>query len=167
MANGRLIFSLGWLEPGSGAANAENSKRQIGVVSATFLVFNRMIGTGIFATPSNVLKLSGSVGLALCMWVVGMIVTAAGMAVYLEFGTAIPRNGGEKNYLEFVYRRPKFLATGFYTGYGVKTMPQIREGLEEDRFDEAQGGVRTVSAAVNALAAQVQDAAQALQKAAR
>ena len=25
-------------------------------------------------------------------------------------------------------------APGFYTGYGVKTMPQIREGLEEGRF---------------------------------
>lgn len=58
-------------------------------------------------------------------------------------------------------------APGFYTGYGVKTMPQIREGLEEKRYDEAQGGVRTVSAAVNALAAQVNEAAQALQKAAR
>src|SRR6187401_117822 len=54
-------------------------------------------------------------------------------------------------------------APGFYTGYGVKTMPQIREGLEEGRFTEAQGGVRTVSAAVNALAAQVKDAARALQ----
>jgi N-acetylated-alpha-linked acidic dipeptidase len=53
-------------------------------------------------------------------------------------------------------------APGFYTGYGVKTMPQIREGLEEGRFTEAQGGVRTVSAAVNALAAQVGDAAKAL-----
>ncbi|MCC7241711.1 MAG: M28 family peptidase [Acidobacteria bacterium] len=58
-------------------------------------------------------------------------------------------------------------APGFYTGYGVKTMPQIREGLEEKRFDEAQGGVRTVSAAVNALAAQVQEAAGALAKVAR
>ena len=54
-------------------------------------------------------------------------------------------------------------APGFYTGYGVKTMPQIREGLEENRFDEAQGGVRTVAAAVNALAAQVQKAVSALQ----
>jgi N-acetylated-alpha-linked acidic dipeptidase len=53
-------------------------------------------------------------------------------------------------------------APGFYTGYGVKTMPQIREGLEEGRFTEAQGGVRTVSAAVNALAAQVNQAAQTL-----
>jgi N-acetylated-alpha-linked acidic dipeptidase len=58
-------------------------------------------------------------------------------------------------------------APGFYTGYGVKTMPQIREGLEEDRFTEAQGGVRTVSAAVNALAAQVNEAARALAQAVR
>lgn len=41
------------------------------------------------------------------------------MLVYMEFGTGIPRNGGEKNYLEFVYKRPRFLATGFYTGYVV------------------------------------------------
>jgi len=58
-------------------------------------------------------------------------------------------------------------APGFYTGYGVKTMPQIREGLEENRFAEAQGGIRTVSAAVNALAAQVQEAVGALQKVTR
>ena len=56
-------------------------------------------------------------------------------------------------------------APGFYTGYGVKTMPQIREGLEENRFTEAQGGVRTVSAAINALAAQVNEAARALERA--
>ena len=36
------------------------------------------------------------------------------------------------------------------------------QGLEENRFTEAQGGVRTVSAAINALAAQVSDAARAL-----
>ena len=58
-------------------------------------------------------------------------------------------------------------APGFYTGYGVKTMPQIREGLEEGRFTEAQGGVRTVSSAVNALASQVDEAAKALQQAVR
>ena len=55
-------------------------------------------------------------------------------------------------------------APGFYTGYGVKTMPQIREGLEENRFTEAQGGVRTVSSAINALAAQVNEAARALEQ---
>jgi hypothetical protein len=39
------------------------------------------------------------------------------MAVYLEFGTGIPKNGGEKNYLEYVFKKPRFLATGLYTGY--------------------------------------------------
>lgn len=54
-------------------------------------------------------------------------------------------------------------APGFYTGYGVKTMPQIREGLEEGRFLEATGGTRSVSSAVNALAAQVDQAAKTLE----
>lgn len=78
-----------------------------------------MIGTGIFATPSEILSLSGSVGLSLFIWVAGMIITAAGLLVYIEFGTGLPRNGGEKNYLEFVYRKPKFLVTCLYTGYVV------------------------------------------------
>lgn len=55
------------------------------------LIFNRMVGTGIFATPATILELSGSVGLSLLMWVFGMAIACAGMAVFLEFGTAIPR----------------------------------------------------------------------------
>jgi N-acetylated-alpha-linked acidic dipeptidase len=58
-------------------------------------------------------------------------------------------------------------APGFYTGYGVKTMPQIREGLEEGRAGEAQGGTRTVAAAVRALAEQVSEAAKILERASR
>lgn len=103
----------------SGNGIAQQSKRQIGIVSAAFLIFNRMVGTGIFATPSGILSQTGSVGLSLFMWLAGMLIAAAGMAVYLEFGTAIPRNGGEKNYLEYVFRKPKFAATGFYAGYVV------------------------------------------------
>jgi N-acetylated-alpha-linked acidic dipeptidase len=55
-------------------------------------------------------------------------------------------------------------APGFYTGYGVKTMPQIREGLEENRPDEAREGVRKVAAALEALARQVDEAAALLKK---
>ena len=78
-----------------------------------------MVGTGIFATPAEIVSLSGSVGLTLFVWVIGMIIAAAGMLTYLEFGTGIPRNGGEKNYLEYVYNKPKFLVTGMYAGYVV------------------------------------------------
>ncbi|BCR83232.1 high affinity methionine permease [Aspergillus chevalieri] len=94
-------------------------RRQIGVVSASFLIFNRVIGTGVFATPSTILELSGSVGLSLIMWVVGTLIAMAGTAVYLEWGTAIPKNGGEKNYLEYVFKKPKFLATAMYAAYTV------------------------------------------------
>jgi N-acetylated-alpha-linked acidic dipeptidase len=55
-------------------------------------------------------------------------------------------------------------APGFYTGYGVKTMPQIREGLEGNRADEAREGVRKVAGAVDALARQVDQAAAVLRK---
>ncbi|ODM23051.1 High-affinity methionine permease [Aspergillus cristatus] len=94
-------------------------RRQIGVVSASFLIFNRVIGTGVFATPSTILELSGSVGLSLIIWVVGTFIAMAGTAVYLEWGTAIPKNGGEKNYLEYVFKKPKFLATAMYAAYTV------------------------------------------------
>ncbi|KZL86882.1 amino acid permease, partial [Colletotrichum incanum] len=99
--------------------NAREAKRQIGVTTAIFLIVNRVVGTGIFATPGTIFALSGSVGLALFIWVAGMIIALAGTAVYLEWGTAIPKNGGEKNYLEYVFRKPKFLTTGLYTGYVV------------------------------------------------
>lgn len=45
---------------------------------------------------------------------IGGLITFAGLSVYLEFGLQIPRSGGEKNYLERVYRKPKFLATSVF-----------------------------------------------------
>lgn len=73
----------------------------------------------IYATPSNILRSSGSVGVALIMWVLGALIAAYGTAVYMELGTGLPRSGGEKNYLEYIYRRPRFLATCVYSVYGL------------------------------------------------
>ncbi|KAI0777262.1 amino acid transporter [Trametes elegans] len=96
-------------------------KRQLGLLSTASLIFNRVIGTGIFATPSVILRSSGSVGLSLVMWLLGATVALCGTAVYMELGTGLPRNGGEKNYLEFIYRRPKLLVTCVYAMYAVLT----------------------------------------------
>jgi amino acid transporter len=85
--------------------------RKLGVTGSVFLILNKMIGTGIFSTPSGIFAATGSVGVSLMLWVIGGILTFAGMSVFLEFGLAIPRSGGEKNYLERVYRHPKYLAT--------------------------------------------------------
>ncbi|KAJ7624850.1 APC amino acid permease [Roridomyces roridus] len=97
--------------------NVPRSKRQLGLTSAVFLVFNRVIGTGIYATPSVILRTSGSVGVALLMWVLGALLAGAGTAVYVELGTGLPRNGGEKNYLEFIFRRPRFLVSCAFVAY--------------------------------------------------
>jgi N-acetylated-alpha-linked acidic dipeptidase len=43
-------------------------------------------------------------------------------------------------------------APGWYTGYGVKTMPGVREAIEDGRYDEAQQQLQIVTAAVQAEA---------------
>lgn len=94
-----------------------SNSKQIGLMSAIFLIFNRMVGTGIFATPSNIFSACGSVGLTLFVWAMGSLITAAGLMVYLEWGSMIPKNGGEKNYLEYSFKEPKFLATSMFAVY--------------------------------------------------
>lgn len=45
------------------------------------------------------------------LWVLGLLLSIAGLCVWLEFACMIPRSGGEKVYLEAAYRRPKRLIT--------------------------------------------------------
>lgn len=85
--------------------------RNLSWISAYMLTMSRMVGSGIFATPGNIYRAVGSVGLTLTVWVVGVAVAACGLAVSLELGCMLPRSGGVKVYLEFMYRRPRFLAS--------------------------------------------------------
>ncbi|CCK69013.1 uncharacterized protein KNAG_0B05820 [Huiozyma naganishii CBS 8797] len=95
----------------------DESKKNLGLISCIGLIVNRMLGAGIFAVSSTIFNLCGSVGLSLIIWTVGAIISLAGLYVYMEFGTAIPRNGGEKNYLEFIFKKPKFFVTSMYASY--------------------------------------------------
>ncbi|KAL2259540.1 hypothetical protein VTK26DRAFT_6764 [Humicola hyalothermophila] len=90
---------------------AYDDSRKLGITGAVFLILNKMIGTGIFSTPSSIFAATGSVGVSLMLWVIGGFLTFCGLSVWLEFGLAIPRSGGEKNYLEYIYRHPRYLAT--------------------------------------------------------
>lgn len=95
----------------------DQNKKEIGYLSATSLCLNRMLGAGVFSTGSTIFSLSGSVGTSLIMWAAGSIIAFTGLYVYMEFGSAIPRNGGEKNYLEYMYKKPRFLVTAMYASY--------------------------------------------------
>jgi N-acetylated-alpha-linked acidic dipeptidase len=46
-------------------------------------------------------------------------------------------------------------APGLHTGYGVKTLPGIREAIEERRWDEANRYIGVVSRALNAYSARL------------
>ena len=48
--------------------------------------------------------------------------------------------------------RHTLYAPGFYTGYGVKTMPGIREAIEQRNWKEAQEQIGVDAAAINRLA---------------
>ncbi|PYS30826.1 MAG: folate hydrolase [Acidobacteria bacterium] len=56
-------------------------------------------------------------------------------------------------------RRPWFkhqiYAPGFYTGYGVKTLPGIREAIEQHKWDEAGEQIGIVAATLEQTAAQI------------
>ncbi|HYU44464.1 MAG TPA: transferrin receptor-like dimerization domain-containing protein [Vicinamibacteria bacterium] len=56
-------------------------------------------------------------------------------------------------------RRPWFVhqvyAPGFYTGYGVKTLPAVREALEQREWTQAEEQARTVAGVLEAFAAQI------------
>jgi N-acetylated-alpha-linked acidic dipeptidase len=65
-------------------------------------------------------------------------------------------------------RRPWFkhliYAPGVYTGYGAKTLPGVREGIEEKHYVEAEKEIARVAAALTDYAAAVDAAAAELEK---
>lgn len=79
-----------------------------------------MVGTGIFSTPSSILVGTGSVGLTLIYWFLGLLMTLSSLSVYLEYAAYFPnRSGSEVVYLEQAYPRPRFF---FPTTFAVQTV---------------------------------------------
>ena len=58
--------------------------------------------------------------------------------------------------------RHTIYAPGYYTGYGVKTLPGIREAIEQRNWKEAQEQIEIVSKAITSYTQQVEAAAKIL-----
>ncbi|KAF1817012.1 amino acid transporter [Eremomyces bilateralis CBS 781.70] len=101
---------------------APEERFRLGVWSVMGLVFNRMIGTGIFQTPSRAMQGTGSTGATLMFWFAGIIYALCGVHVYIEYGLnvprrayegveqGVPRSGGDLNYLSYVFTKPAYRA---------------------------------------------------------
>jgi basic amino acid/polyamine antiporter, APA family len=77
--------------------------RQIGLLSATALVFSNMIGTGIFTTTGYLAGDLGEPWLVIGIWLVGAMIALAGALCYSELGINFPSSGGEYVYLTEAY----------------------------------------------------------------
>jgi amino acid transporter len=97
-------------------AYAPTKRQKIHSFTVACLILNRTIGTGIFVTPIKILNATNSPGLSLLFWGVGGLLSICALLVYLEFGLstprrvvtggskqAVPRSGGEKNYVSYSY----------------------------------------------------------------
>ncbi|KAK4506042.1 hypothetical protein PRZ48_004007 [Zasmidium cellare] len=108
---------------------APEEKSKIGKWTVVALILNRTIGSGIFLTPHRVLAGTGCVGGALCVWVLGALLSICGLYVWLECGLSmpqrivrgeekprgVPRSGGEKNFLEFMFPNTRLKLTHIRT----------------------------------------------------
>ena len=67
-----------------------------------------------------------------------------------------------------LFRRPWYrhlvYAPGYYTGYGVKTIPGVREGIEDGRYADAEVEVTRVARALTRLTTLVDSASADLER---
>jgi APA family basic amino acid/polyamine antiporter len=101
--------------------NTEPKKQSVSTWPAAALVVSNMIGIGVFTSlgfqiggfsHDGVSLLTDSVFPIIMLWVAGGILALCGALCYAELATALPRSGGEYNFLSRIYHP----AVGFCTG---------------------------------------------------
>jgi amino acid transporter len=71
----------------------------LGVTFGVAVTIGQIIGSGILRSPSTVASEVPGVGLIIGLWVLGAIQVSLAANLNAELGTALPRTGGEYNYV--------------------------------------------------------------------
>jgi basic amino acid/polyamine antiporter, APA family len=90
-----------------------NKSVKLGFATAVSLVIANMVGTGVFTSLGfQVIDIKSPFAI-ICLWLVGGIIALCGALTYGEIGVALPRSGGEYNYLSKLYHP----LVGFLSGW--------------------------------------------------
>lgn len=85
-------------------------QKRLSLLNGLSLVIGLQIGSGIFASPTQVDLHAGSVGTSLIVWIVAGLLAWTGASSFAELGTAIPLNGSSQAYLNHIFGPlPSFL----------------------------------------------------------
>lgn len=91
----------------------EKNRYKLNAKSASAFVIANMIGTGVFTSLGFQLLSTTNVTSIALIWLIGGISALCGAFVYSELGAAIPRSGGEYNFLSKIYHP----SLGFLSGW--------------------------------------------------
>ena len=86
--------------------------------TVTAVVIANMIGTGVFTSLGFQLLDIQSGFVILMLWAIGGLIAVCGAMTYAELGAALPRSGGEYNFLTRIYHP----AVGFVSGWTSATI---------------------------------------------
>lgn len=86
--------------------------------TVTAVVIANMVGTGVFTSLGFQLLDLRSGFVLLMLWAVGGLAAVCGAMTYAELGAALPRSGGEYNFLARIYHP----AAGFVSGWVSATI---------------------------------------------
>ncbi len=87
-------------------------------ITITAVVIANMIGTGVFTSLGFQLADFDSGFVLLLLWAAGALIALCGAMSYAELGAALPRSGGEYNFLTHIYHP----AAGFVSGWVSATI---------------------------------------------
>ena len=86
--------------------------------TVTAVVIANMVGTGVFTSLGFQLMDLRSGFVLLMLWAIGGLAAVCGAMTYAELGAAMPRSGGEYNFLARIYHP----AAGFVSGWVSATI---------------------------------------------
>lgn len=78
-------------------------RRQVTVIDCIALTVGVIIGSGIFISPSGILRYTGSLGWSLVIWVFCGLLSMMGALSFAELGTTFPVSGGAYSYILETY----------------------------------------------------------------